>query len=98
MQLRLRQSAKCRASAEECLAPGAPAPDAWCAGRRRGEEVAIQDGRPSGELLLATGALEDDNPADCLSVQARPRPRQRTCPLSSRRRLSLGPQAAVKVS
>lgn len=38
---------------------------------RRGEEVAVRDGRPNGELLLATGTLEDDNPADCLSVQAR---------------------------
>lgn len=36
---------------------------------RRGEEVAVRDGRPNGELLLATGALEDDNPADCLVVQ-----------------------------
>jgi hypothetical protein len=53
---------------------------AWCIGRRRGEEVAIQDGRPNGELLLATGTLEDDNPADCLSVQARPQPWQRSGP------------------
>lgn len=37
--------------------------------RRRGEEVAVRDGRPNGELLLATGAMEDDNPADCLIVQ-----------------------------
>ena len=29
------------------------------------------DGRPNGELLLATGAMEDDNPADCLIVQVR---------------------------
>lgn len=27
------------------------------------------DGRPSGELLLANGTLNEDNPADCLSVQ-----------------------------
>jgi hypothetical protein len=31
--------------------------------------VAIYDGRPSGELVLATGRLEDDSPADCLSVR-----------------------------
>ena len=42
--------------------------------RRRGEEVAVRDGRPNGELLLATGAMEDNNPADCLVVQVcRPR-------------------------
>lgn len=29
----------------------------------------MRDGRPNGELLLATGAMEDDNPADCLVVQ-----------------------------
>ena len=31
--------------------------------------MAVRDGRPNGELLLATGAVEDDNPADCLVVQ-----------------------------
>ena len=31
--------------------------------------MAVRDGRPSGELLMATGAMEDDNPADCLIVQ-----------------------------
>lgn len=33
-----------------------------------GDTISIYDGRPNGELLLATGALEDKNPADCLTV------------------------------
>lgn len=31
--------------------------------------MALFDGRPNGELLLATGSLEDSNPADCLTVR-----------------------------
>lgn len=33
-----------------------------------GQEVALFDGRPNGELLLATGRVELANPADCLSL------------------------------
>lgn len=36
---------------------------------RQGEAVRVYDGRPNGELVLATGALEDGNPADCQTVQ-----------------------------
>jgi histone-lysine N-methyltransferase SETD3 len=36
----------------------------------RGEAVALADGRPNGELLLATGDLEDGNPADCQVMTA----------------------------
>lgn len=36
---------------------------------RRGEPVAVYDGRPNGELVLATGNMEYDNPADCQIVQ-----------------------------
>ncbi|CAL8465053.1 g4588 [Coccomyxa elongata] len=35
---------------------------------RRGEPIAIYDGRPNGELLLATGRVEDDNASDCLTI------------------------------
>lgn len=38
-------------------------------GIRRGEPIAIYDGRPNGEVVLATGRLEDDNPSDCLTVK-----------------------------
>ncbi|PRW58899.1 rubisco small subunit N-methyltransferase [Chlorella sorokiniana] len=34
-----------------------------------GQEVSIYDGRPNGELLLATGTLEAGNPADCLFME-----------------------------
>ena len=34
-----------------------------------GAPVSIYDGRPNGELVLATGTLEDGNPADCLTVR-----------------------------
>jgi histone-lysine N-methyltransferase SETD3 len=36
----------------------------------RGQEVRLFDGRPNGELLLATGQLENANPADCLTMPA----------------------------
>ena len=36
----------------------------------RGQEVRLYDGRPSGEILLATGSLEPANPADCLILPA----------------------------
>lgn len=35
-----------------------------------GQEVMIYDGRPNGELLLATGTLEPNNPADFLTMRA----------------------------
>ncbi|PSC76514.1 U3 small nucleolar ribonucleo MPP10 [Micractinium conductrix] len=34
------------------------------------EEVKVFDGRPNGELLLATGSLEAGNPEDCLFMEA----------------------------
>ena len=34
-----------------------------------GTPVSIFDGRPNGELVLATATLEDGNPADCLTVR-----------------------------
>lgn len=38
---------------------------------RPGQELLVADGRPSGEMMLATGALHDDkNPADCLMFSA----------------------------
>lgn len=37
---------------------------------RQGEQIAIYDGRPNGELFLATGTVEDGNPADCLALKA----------------------------
>lgn len=37
---------------------------------RQGEEIAIYDGRPTTVMLLATGAVEDSNPSDYLTVQA----------------------------
>ena len=40
--------------------------DAVC---RQGEAVAVYDGRPNGELLMATGRVEDDNASDCLTVR-----------------------------
>lgn len=39
--------------------PASPAPSH----RSAGQEVSIYDGRPNGELLLATGTLEAGNPA-----------------------------------
>lgn len=36
----------------------------------RGQEVRLYDGRPSGEMLLATGTLEPANPSDCLILPA----------------------------
>ena len=37
---------------------------------RKGEELQLCDGRPAGELLLATGTLiEGDNPEDCLMMR-----------------------------
>ncbi|KAK9917898.1 hypothetical protein WJX75_009348 [Coccomyxa subellipsoidea] len=36
---------------------------------RQGEAVAVYDGRPNGELLMATGRVEDDNASDCLTVR-----------------------------
>ncbi|KAL4445791.1 hypothetical protein ABPG77_008990 [Micractinium sp. CCAP 211/92] len=36
----------------------------------QGEEVLLYDGRPNGELLLATGTIEAGNPADCLFMEA----------------------------
>ncbi len=36
--------------------------------RRQGQEVVVYDGRPNGELLLATGVVEDGNLSDCLSI------------------------------
>ena len=35
-----------------------------------GQEVRVYDGRPSGEVLLATGSIELANPADCLMLPA----------------------------
>ena len=51
------------------------------------------DGRPSGELLLATGTLDDDNPADCLSVQVEPSSpwQSAACQLRSGRQWHSGP-------
>lgn len=37
---------------------------------RQGEEIAIYDGRPTTEMLLATGSVEESNPSDYLTVQA----------------------------
>lgn len=37
---------------------------------RAGEELAIFDGRPNGEVFLATGDFEDGNPVDCLFFEA----------------------------
>jgi len=36
----------------------------------RGQEIRLYDGRPSGEILLATGSIEPANPADCLILPA----------------------------
>lgn len=35
-----------------------------------GQEVRLFDGRPSGEVFLATGSIEPANPADCLVLSA----------------------------
>lgn len=35
-----------------------------------GQEVRLYDGRPTGEVLLATGTLEPSNPADCMVMPA----------------------------
>jgi protein-histidine N-methyltransferase len=35
-----------------------------------GQEVRLADGRPNGELLLATGTLEPLGPSDCLEMEA----------------------------
>ena len=43
-----------------------PPQSAWCC--RRGEAVTVFDGRPNSELILATGRVEDDSPADHLTV------------------------------
>ena len=49
-----------------------------------GDAVAIADGRPNGELILATGAVDDANPSDCLTVAVGlvPTDRLRTAKLS----------------
>jgi hypothetical protein len=37
----------------------------------RAEQAALlNDARPNGELLLATGAVQRDNPSDCLELPA----------------------------
>lgn len=36
----------------------------------QGDEVPVYDGRPNGEMLLATGTMEAGNPADCLYMEA----------------------------
>ena len=36
----------------------------------RGQEVRLYDGRPSGEVLLASGTIEPANPSDCLTLPA----------------------------
>ena len=38
---------------------------------RAGDELRVYDGRPNGEMVLATGSMERDNPADHLTMQAR---------------------------
>jgi hypothetical protein len=37
---------------------------------REGQEVLLNDGRPNGELLLATGTLQDSNLSDCVLMNA----------------------------
>eukprot|EP00208_Stichococcus_sp_RCC1054_P004802 CAMPEP_0206140612 /NCGR_PEP_ID=MMETSP1473-20131121/10038_1 /ASSEMBLY_ACC=CAM_ASM_001109 /TAXON_ID=1461547 /ORGANISM="Stichococcus sp, Strain RCC1054" /LENGTH=455 /DNA_ID=CAMNT_0053534817 /DNA_START=485 /DNA_END=1852 /DNA_ORIENTATION=- len=37
---------------------------------RLGDEVAIYDGRPNGELCMATGVVQKNNPADYLTIEA----------------------------
>lgn len=37
---------------------------------RAGQEVKLYDGRPNGELLLATGDVEPTNPSDYLTMPA----------------------------
>lgn len=37
---------------------------------RKGDVLAMYDGRPNGELFLATGTVEDRNPSDCLLFRA----------------------------
>ena len=37
---------------------------------RQGEEIAIYDGRPTTEMLLARGDVQASNPSDYLTVQA----------------------------
>ena len=37
---------------------------------REGDVVAVYDGRSNGELFLATGTVEDQNPADSLFMTA----------------------------
>ena len=37
---------------------------------REGDVIAVYDGRPNGELFLATGTVEDQNPADSLFMTA----------------------------
>ena len=39
----------------------------WC---RPGESIAVFDGRPAGEVLLATGTVEEKPEADFLTVRA----------------------------
>lgn len=39
-------------------------------GCREGQEVLLNDGRPNGELLLATGNMQDANLSDCLIFNA----------------------------
>jgi len=40
--------------------------------RRAGEELCVFDGRPNSEMVLATGTVERDSPADHLTMQACP--------------------------
>jgi hypothetical protein len=34
-----------------------------------GEEVVLYDGRPNGELMMATGSVQTKNPADYLTIE-----------------------------
>ena len=39
-------------------------------GCREGDVVALYDGRPTGDIFLATGQIEDQNPSDNLFMNA----------------------------
>lgn len=41
-----------------------------CAAHRPGAEVLLYDGRPNGELMLCTGAVEESNPSDFTTFKA----------------------------
>ncbi|KXZ52752.1 hypothetical protein GPECTOR_8g143 [Gonium pectorale] len=57
---------------------------------RAGSELLLNDGRPNGELLLATGSLQDSNMSDCLEWPAALLPADRYYMMKSQILESLG--------